>query len=99
MPDEALVRRVSTVSLCFKQGDHNRIDLELSLNQGNLFFYKKFGHKLSLNSRFCAAFMGRGGSMVLSRSSARKRLMFFFFGRVYKGEQRLQINALLWADS
>lgn len=81
-----LVRRVSTVSLFFKQGHHNRIDLDISLNKGKLFFYKKSGHKLSLNSRFCAAFMGRGGSMVLlSRSSARKWHMFF--GTVYNREQ------------
>lgn len=94
MEAKVLVKRVSTVSLCFKQGHHNGIDLALSLNKGNIFFYKKSGHKLSQNSRFRAAFMGRGGSMVLSRRSTKKWHMFFF-GRVYKGEQRLQIGSLL----
>lgn len=53
-----------------------------------------------MNTRFCAAFMGRGSSVVPNcRSSARKQHKFYFFGRVYKGEQRFQMNTLLWAHS
>lgn len=96
-PAKVLVRRVSTVNLCFKQSNHNKIDPELSLNKGNLLFYKKFAQIVPELQILCSHY-GQRWLYGSSLEQQCKEAAYVLLWENLQGRTGIT-NSLLWADS